>query len=75
MSHNRSEYPDDGDTQYRSYLLRLWQEGPGGEHRALLQDVLSSESRYFSSLEDLFTYLDTPQTRLEGSKNDHRETK
>jgi hypothetical protein len=74
MDTKRSEIPDVGDAEYRSYLLRLWQEETGGERRALLQDVLSSECRYFSSLEELVAYLDTDQARVEGSEDGHLET-
>ena len=74
MDYKRSKIPDAGDAEYRSYLLRLWQEGAGGEQRALLQDVLSSEARYFSSLEELVAYLDTDQARPQGSEDGRLET-
>ncbi len=51
--------PDDALCQ--SFLLRLWREGPGGERRALLQDVLSGERRHFPNLAGLFAFLDAPE--------------
>jgi|GEM_PF-7101705 len=59
MTQDRSQVRTTGDTLYRSYLLRLWQEEPGGEHRAILQDVLSGESRSFSSLGTLVVHIAT----------------
>ena len=59
--------PNDSGPRYQSYLLRLWQEAPGSERRALLQEVLSGESRRFSSLEDLLAYLGgSPEPPHEG---------
>lgn len=52
-------------TGYQSYLLRLWQESPGAEQRALLQDVLTGERRHFSNLDYLLAYLNT----LKNGKN------
>ena len=57
MPDHQVETPDASDAGYQSYLLRLWQERPGGERRVLLQDVLSGESRWFASLEALFAHL------------------
>jgi len=66
MAQDQSEVQCSGSAGSRSYLLRLWQEVPGGRERALLQDVLGGEPRGFSSLESLFTYLDATRGQLEG---------
>ena len=57
MEKNRIPSSTFGDGQPRSYLLRLWQEEPGGEQRAMLRNVLSGDRHHFSSLADLFTFL------------------
>ena len=74
MHNDQIEMPDTGDAEYRSYLLRLWQAAPDGERRVMLQDVLSSEPHFFSSLEDLFAYFDAPQSRPGGGEGDNLET-
>jgi hypothetical protein len=47
-------------TLYRSYLLRLYGKGAGGEMiwRASLEDPAGAESVRFSSLQALFHYLE-----------------
>lgn len=57
MPNDSSKTADGVEGRYRSYLLRLWQEAPGGECRVLLQDVVSNEPHYFTNLESLFAYL------------------
>ena len=43
---------------YRSYLLRLWREGPAGEPwRASLQSAVTGERLGFASLDDLFGFI------------------
>jgi hypothetical protein len=66
MTTDRIEIPDTGEPRYQSYLLRLWQEGSGGEKRALLQEVMSGESRRFSSLEELFAHLGASRRQAQG---------
>ena len=66
MTTDRIEIPDTGEPRYQSYLLRLWQEGSGGEKRALLQEVMSGESHSFPSLESLFDHLGRSQGQPEG---------
>jgi hypothetical protein len=66
MTQDQSGVQGSGVAGTRSYLLRLWQEVPGGRERALLQDVLGGEPRGFSSLESLFAYLDATRGQLEG---------
>jgi hypothetical protein len=66
MPRDRIDTPDTGQTRYQSYLLRVWQEGPRGEKRALLRDVLSGESRSFPSLESLFDHLGRSLEQPEG---------
>jgi hypothetical protein len=46
-------------SQYRSFLLRLWQVTEKGEQewRASLENVESGEKHGFSSLEELWSYL------------------
>ena len=51
MGENQIPSPTFDDMQYNSYLLRLWQEGPGGEQRVMLQDILSGEFSIDSSLD------------------------
>lgn len=43
----------------QSYLLRLWQEEPGGAWRILLLETASSERHGFADLDHLFEYLGT----------------
>jgi hypothetical protein len=66
MIQDQSEAQSSGRAGSRSYLLRLWQEVPGGRERALLQDVLGGEPRGFSSLESLFAYLDATRGQSGG---------
>lgn len=54
--HQREKHGCDG-SPYRSYLLRVWEDAPHGGHRVVLQDVLESQARCFSSLESLFDFL------------------
>ena len=46
-------------SKYRSYLLRLWQEGSGEPPlwRASLESPRSDDQRGFASLTELFTFL------------------
>jgi hypothetical protein len=69
MTQDQSGAQGSGSAGSRSYLLRLWQEVPGGSERALLQDVLGGEPRGFSSLESLFAYLDATRGQLEGEED------
>ena len=44
-------------TNYRSFLLRLWQEGSHREWRAALQDVITGQRQHFATLEALLAFL------------------
>jgi hypothetical protein len=70
MSEGRMEIRENGEPRYQSYLLRLWQEGSGEEKRALLQDVVSGESRSFASLGSLFDHLRRSPGQQEGKEKD-----
>ncbi|MCP4540939.1 MAG: hypothetical protein GY832_27710 [Chloroflexi bacterium] len=56
--------------RYLSYLLRLWQTSDGGEQiwRASVQSVGTGERYGFSSLEDLFDFLQA-QTEPQNKKD------
>lgn len=69
VTQDQSEDRTTGSADYRSYLLRWWQEGPGSGERVLLQDVLGGEPRCFSSLESLFAYLDATRGQLAGGED------
>ena len=47
-------------SDYRSYLLRVWQEKgrEGSLWRATMEEVMTGEQRHFASLEALFEYLE-----------------
>jgi hypothetical protein len=49
----------DQQSQYLSYLLRLWQEGGGDPPlwRASLESPQSEEPQRFAGLDELFAYL------------------
>lgn len=52
-----SSNPEESVT-YRSYLLRVWQEGKAGDSwRASLQSAATGERQGFASLDDLFGYI------------------
>lgn len=42
---------------YRSYLLRLWQDHPRAMWRASAQCVQTNEITHFADLDNLFTFL------------------
>lgn len=44
-------------TNYRSFLLRLWQEGSHSEWRAALQDVITGQRQHFATLDALTAFL------------------
>jgi hypothetical protein len=59
----------------RSYLLRLWRDGPDGAWRASLRDAESGERLGFADLDHLFAYLrrltdDTPDGRATSTTTD-----
>lgn len=45
-------------TEYRSYLLRLWREGPAAPWRGHVRSITAREERRFASLEALFAFLE-----------------
>ncbi len=43
---------------YKSYLLRLWRDGPTTPWRGMLAGITSAhEPRYFATLDELVAYL------------------
>lgn len=42
---------------YQSYILRIWQEQPGGDWRSSLTDTRTQECTAFATLTELFAYL------------------
>ena len=66
MSQFQSDDRTTPKTRYRSFLLRLWQEEPSGERRAMLQDVVSGESLSFPNLESLTNHLSATMGGQEG---------
>jgi hypothetical protein len=59
--------PATGSRHSRSYLLRLWQEGPESPWRAMLRCVTSKERLLFHDIEGLVAFLkaemgETPET-------------
>ena len=57
MSDEQLDVLGAGHAWHLSCLLCLWRQEPGGRTRALLQDVLSGESRSSPSMESLLAYL------------------
>jgi hypothetical protein len=51
--------------QYRSYLIRLWQDGENAPWRASAKDVVTGQQHLFVSPEQLFSYLHK-QTQQQG---------
>jgi hypothetical protein len=45
------------ESQYQSYLLRLWRSGEGKACRVMLERVDSHERHGFADLEDLCAFL------------------
>ncbi len=45
------------NSDYQSYLLRIWKDSPEGDWHATLQDVFSSESRHYATLYELYVNL------------------
>jgi hypothetical protein len=45
------------ESQYQSYLLRLWRAGGGKACRVMLEHVDSHERHGFADLEDLCAFL------------------
>lgn len=45
-------------TNYGAYLVRLWQDTPGNAWRASAQSIQHGEVFRFSSLQDLFDFLE-----------------
>jgi hypothetical protein len=45
------------ESQYQSYLLRLWRAGEGKACRVMLERVDSHERHGFADLEDLCAFL------------------
>ncbi len=44
-------------TEYQSYLLRLWRSGKEEPWRAMLEAVNNNERHSFANLEDLIAFL------------------
>jgi len=59
------EGPIQSESQYRAYLVRLWQDSPHAPWRALARDVETGEERRFATVEHLFLFL---HRRTEGAE-------
>jgi hypothetical protein len=44
-------------SNYQSYVVRLWREGPTSPWRATVRCALTGEQKQFASLEGLMAYL------------------
>jgi hypothetical protein len=53
------------ESQYQSYLLRLWRAGEGKPCRVMLEHIGSHERHGFADLEDLCAFL---REQANGSK-------
>lgn len=42
---------------YQSYILRIWQEHPGGDWRSTLTDTRTQECSAFATMSELFAFL------------------
>ena len=56
--------------RYRSYLVRLWREAPGGPWRCQVHCVTTGRERRFAGLAELFEFLEAEAT---GSEPSHKE--
>lgn len=56
---DKLEITEQQNTQYKSYLMRLWRSGPATEWHILLETVGSEEKKGFPNLEALFSFLRT----------------
>ncbi len=57
MEHMGNQTPDIAQTEYRSYLLRLWRLGDAAPWQAMLEQVGSQERHTFGDLESLLDFL------------------
>ncbi len=57
------------ESQYQSYLLRLWRAGEGKSWRVMLEHVRTYERYGFSDLEGLCTFLREQMNDEQASKN------
>jgi hypothetical protein len=46
-----------GTRIYQSYILRIWQDQPGGDWRSSLTDTRTQECTAFPNLSELFAFL------------------
>lgn len=46
-----------GARNYQSFILRIWQEQPGGDWRSTLTDTRTQECTAFATLTELFAFL------------------
>lgn len=58
------------ESQYQSYLLRVWREGEGKAWRAMLEHVASHERHGFADMESLCAFLCTQTKGQEEKKRD-----
>jgi hypothetical protein len=56
------------ESQYQSYLLRLWCVGEGKACRVMLERVDSHERRGFADLEELCAFLREQASSAEGKQ-------
>lgn len=58
-------------SQYRSYLLRLWYSGDGKTWRAMVEEVGSHDTHHFADLGELYVFL-RKQTQSDSGKEEDR---
>jgi hypothetical protein len=60
--------------RYRSYLLRLWREAPGGPWRCQTRCVATCREWRFAGLEELFEFLAADAACTAGEMRRDRKT-
>ena len=59
----------EGEDNYRAFLLRLWQETPDARWRASLQDAASGEWTVFGSVTELIAFLQNSNAQHGSGRN------
>jgi hypothetical protein len=62
------------DTHYRSYLLRIWRDDAFSPWRALVQNPATGERHAFSSLAQLYAFLEHQAAAEPGTAGLGQET-
>lgn len=63
------------ESQYRSYLLRLWRDGEGKTWRVMLEHVSSHERHGFADVDELCAFLrEQGNDGTQGPKTPGRES-